>query len=198
VRRAAAALYNGCLDLMGAMLGVLLARALAWKLVDFTLASQALAALPFSPGWKLRRAVYARVLPRMGRGSVLHVGVVLDDVRTRIGDDVWVSTGAYVEYADIEDHVLVGPHAVLLAGGRTHHFDRIDVPIKHQGNPERTPLRIGVGAWIGANATVLAEVGAHAVVGAGAVVTKPVPAYAIVGGNPARLIRMRSEGPPTA
>jgi acetyltransferase-like isoleucine patch superfamily enzyme len=193
VRRAAAWLYNGGLDLAGACAGRLLARALAWNLVDFTMASQALAAMPFSPGWKLRRAVYARVLPRMGRGSVLHVGVVLDDVRTRIGDDVWISTGAYVEYAEIEDHVLVGPHAVLLAGGRTHRFDRIDVPIKDQGNPVRTPVRIGLGAWIGANATVMADVGAHAIVGAGAVVTRAVPPYAIVAGNPARLVRMRTE-----
>ena len=102
-----------------------------------------------------------------------------------------VSVRSYLDYVEIGDAVLIGPHAVLLAGGRPHRFDRLDVPIKDQGNLPKEPLRIGRGAWIGANATVMAEVGHDAIVGAGAVVTKPVLPYAVVAGNPARLVKMR-------
>ena len=44
------------------------------------------------------------------------------------------------------------------------------------------PIRIQKGAWIGANAVILAgvSVGKYAIVGAGAVVTKDVPDYAVV------------------
>lgn len=54
------------------------------------------------------------------------------------------------------------------------------------------PIRIQKGAWIGANAVILAgvSVGKHAIVGAGAVVTKDVPDYAVVVGNPAKVIKM--------
>lgn len=88
---------------------------------------------------------------------------------------------------------MIGPHAVLLSGGRHHNFDRLDIPIKHQGNPAKMPLKIGHGAWIGANATVMAAVGEHAIVGAGAVVTTEVPPYAVVAGNPARILYRRGE-----
>jgi len=63
--------------------------------------------------------------------------------------------------------------------------------VKHQGNWPKNPLVIGDGVWIGANATIMADVGHDAIVGAGSVVTKPVPPYAIVAGNPARIIRDR-------
>jgi acetyltransferase-like isoleucine patch superfamily enzyme len=173
------------------MLGGLVRRGVSGGWLHFPFVSEALGAVPFSVGWKLRRAVYARVLPRIGQSAVLHYGVVVDDARSTIGENVWISVRSYLDYVEIGDSVLIGPHAVLLAGSRHHRFDRLDIPIKDQGNPPKEPLRIGRGAWIGANATVMAEVGHDAIVGAGAVVTKPVPAYAVVAGNPARLLRMR-------
>jgi acetyltransferase-like isoleucine patch superfamily enzyme len=184
--RSLAALGNRALDGAGGLIG----RA-ARDRVHFPFVSQALAQLPFSIGYKLRRAAYARLLAGIGRSAVLHQGVVLDDAATFIGEDVWISQGCYIELAEIGDHVLIGPHAVLLAAGSYHRFERLDLPIKQQGNRPRVPLKIGAGAWIGAHATVMADVGADAIVGAGAVVTRPVPPRAIVVGNPARLLRMR-------
>jgi acetyltransferase-like isoleucine patch superfamily enzyme len=191
-------LINGGIDALGALVGHAVRKAMEAGWVYFPFVSEALSTIPFSLGWKVRRAVYARVLPRMGRSAVLHFGVTIEDPRTTIGDDVWISVGCYLDYVDVADSVLIGPHVVFLAGGRHHRFDRLDVPIKHQGNPEKTALLIGRGAWIGANATILAEVGHDAIVGAGAVVTRAVPPYAIVAGNPARVLRMRqaTEQPP--
>jgi acetyltransferase-like isoleucine patch superfamily enzyme len=129
----------------------------------------------------------------VGSGVALHFGVTFEEQGTLIGDDVWISAGVYVDQAEIEDHVLIGPKAVLLAGGHPHQTASTTVPIKLQGNNPKPTLRIGRGAWIGANATVMADVGHDAIVGAGAVVTRPVPPLSVVGGNPARIIRMRSE-----
>jgi acetyltransferase-like isoleucine patch superfamily enzyme len=184
-------IVNASIDLVGAAVGTLLRRAVASGWLYFPFASEALSLVPFSLGWKLRRAVYARLLPYVGRDAVLHFGVTIEDPRTRIGDNVWVSSRCYLDYVDIGDAVLIGPQAVLLAGGNPHRSDRLDIPIKDQGNLAKEPLRIGRGAWIGAHATVMAEVGHDAIVGAGAVVTRPVPAYAVVAGNPARRLRMR-------
>ena len=191
-RHALARLLNGSLDLVGGAAGSLVRIGVRRGWLYFPFVSEALSTLPFSVGFKLRRAVYARILPRIGADAVLHRGVVLEDPRTSIGRDVWISGGCYLDYVEIEDSVLIGPQAVLLSGGRHHRMDRLDVPIKQQGNPEKQPLRIGRGAWIGANATVMADVGHDAIVGAGAVVTRPAPPYAVVGGNPARVLRMRN------
>lgn len=181
--------YNSSIDRFGGIVS-----ALANKGIDrFHFVSETLSGIPFAFGWKLRHAVYKRILPSVGEGVVLLQGVVIDDPRTTLGNDVWVSFGSFIEYAFIEDHVLIGQHVVILAGKNHHNIDRIDIPIKQQGNPPKEPITIGHGVWIGANATVMADVGHDAIVGAGSVVTKPVPPFAIVVGNPARVIRMRND-----
>ncbi len=185
-------IYNSSIDSFGGFIGSIVKARLQRNRLHFPYVSEILSLLPFAFGWKLRRAVLARLLPRIGENVVLHHGVKIEDERTSFGDDIWVSAGTYIDYAIIEDHVLIGQNVVLLAGKNHHYSDRIDIPIKHQGNPQKMPITIGRGAWIGANATVMADVGNDAIVGAGSVVTKPVPPFAVVAGNPARLIKMRN------
>lgn len=163
-------------------------------LAHWPFVTEALGIVPFTFGWQFRQEVYRRLGVCRGAGIILNHGTSIGDRRTRIGADVWMSRDVYVEYALVEDHVLIGPGAIILAGRHHHRADDVDVPIKLQGNNPLVPVSIGEGAWIGANATVMADVGAHAIVGAGAVVLKPVAAYAIVGGNPARFIRDRRGG----
>ena len=57
--------------------------------------------------------------PACGDDTILHFGVTLEDERTKIGRNVWVSVRSYIDYAEIGDSVLIGPHAVLLAGAGT-------------------------------------------------------------------------------
>jgi acetyltransferase-like isoleucine patch superfamily enzyme len=155
--------------------------------------SEALGMVPFTFGWQLRQYVYQRLGVCLGENVILNHGTTIGERPTTIGSDVWTSRDVYIELAHIGDHVLIGPGAVVLAGRYHHRIDSVDVPIKQQGNNPIVPIKIDEGAWIGANATVMADVGRHAIVGAGAVVLKPVPDYAVVAGNPARFIRDRRE-----
>jgi virginiamycin A acetyltransferase len=56
-------------------------------------------------------------------------------------------------------------------------------------------VHIGVSAWIGSAAIVLADVGAQTIVAAGAVVTKPLPDRVVAAGVPATVIRRRDASP---
>jgi UDP-2-acetamido-3-amino-2,3-dideoxy-glucuronate N-acetyltransferase len=100
---------------------------------------------------------------------------------TRIGNNVKIQNNVSVyEGVELDDDVFCGPSMVFtnVINPRSH------VSRKH----EYRPTRVGRGATIGANATVVCGVtlGAYALVGAGAVVTHDVPPYALVAGVPAR------------
>ena len=78
------------------------------------------------------------------------------------------------------DEVFLGPSVV---------FTNVRNPrsaVNRKG--EYRPTRVGKGATIGANATIICgnDIGDYAFVGAGSVVTRPVQPYALVLGNPAR------------
>lgn len=81
-----------------------------------------------------------------------------------------------------EDDVFLGPSCV---------FTNVSTPRSAVVRRDQyAKTRVGKGATIGANATIVCglDIGPFAFVGAGAVVTKPVPPYALVLGNPARQV----------
>ena len=88
---------------------------------------------------------------------------------------------------------MMAEDVLFLGGG--HKYNRLDIPIGHQGAEPKTPLTIDDDVWIGARAMILPgckHIGKGVIVGAGSVVTKDIPDYAIVGGNPARVIKYRN------
>jgi UDP-2-acetamido-3-amino-2,3-dideoxy-glucuronate N-acetyltransferase len=99
----------------------------------------------------------------------------------RIGDGVRIQNNVSV-YAGVvvEDDVFLGPSCVFTNVVRPRAFI--------EQKDAFAPTRVGRGATVGANATIVCghHIGAYAMVGAGAVVTRDVPAHALVVGNPAR------------
>ncbi len=94
----------------------------------------------------------------------------------------------------IGSDVMMGPEVIILT--TNHKFDRVDIPMRCQGNDISKKVTIGDDVWIGTRVIILPgiHVGKGAILAAAAVVTKDVPDYAIVGGNPAKIIRYRNEG----
>jgi len=110
----------------------------------------------------------------IGQNVVVSPGVHLGK-NVKVQNNVSLYTGVLCE-----DDVFLGPSCV---------FTNVTNPrsaVNRRGQYAQT--RVGKGASIGANATVVCghDIGAYAFVGAGAVVTKTIPPYALVVGNPAR------------
>ncbi len=116
------------------------------------------------------------------------------DGTCKIGSHVWIGPQAYFDARDIvlEDYVGWGPGAKVL--GSAHTGEPRNVPIIATGLVIK-PVRIGYGADIGMNASILpgVTIGAHSIVGTGSVVTRDVPDYAIVAGAPAKVLRFRTD-----
>jgi UDP-2-acetamido-3-amino-2,3-dideoxy-glucuronate N-acetyltransferase len=112
----------------------------------------------------------------LGQGCFVASGAVVGS-GVRLQNNVSVFEGV-----TLEDDVFCGPSAVFT----NVRIPRSAVPRKH----ELRRTRVGRGASIGANATLVcgADVGAYAMIGAGAVVTRDVPEHALVVGNPARVV----------
>ncbi len=124
---------------------------------------------------------------RIGRNCILGQNVFVAN-GVVLGDNVKVQNNVSI-YAGVEceDDVFLGPSMV---------FTNVLNPrsaVERKSEYRRT--RVGRGASIGANATIVCghDIGAYAFVGAGAVVTKDVLPYALVVGNPARQIGWMSE-----
>ena len=114
--------------------------------------------------------------------------------RCILGQNVFVASGVSVGdgckiqnnvslYAGVtlEDHVFCGPSMV---------FTNVMNPRAHiERKDQYAETRVGRGASIGANATIVCghDIGEYAFIGAGSVVTREVPAYALVFGAPAKV-----------
>jgi UDP-2-acetamido-3-amino-2,3-dideoxy-glucuronate N-acetyltransferase len=112
----------------------------------------------------------------LGQNVVVGPNVLLGD-RVKIQNNVSIYDGV-----TLEDGVFCGPSCVFTNVNNP----RSDINRKD----EFRKTHVGVGASIGANATIVCghNLGAYCFIGAGAVVTKTVPAYALMAGNPAKRI----------
>lgn len=117
----------------------------------------------------------------IGQNVVVSPDVVLGD-NCKVQNNVSIYTGV-----TCDRDVFLGPSMV---------FTNVINPrsaVNRKSEYART--HVGVGASIGANATIVCgnNIGKFAFIGAGAVVTKQVPDYALVVGNPSRQIGWMSE-----
>ena len=119
---------------------------------------------------------------RIGDRTAIGTATVIDG-NTSIGNDVSLQSMVYIPTnTTIDDHVFIGPNAVL-TNDRYPPSGCLKGPI------------VKTGAAIGANATILPGVciGAGAFVAAGSVVTYDVPDHMMAIGTPARIKELPKE-----
>lgn len=133
-------------------------------------------------GTRVWHFVHVSTGARIGARCVLGQNVFVGR-GVRIGDGVKIQNNVSVyEGVEIEDDVFLGPSCV---------FTNVNEPRAFlERKAEFRTTRVGRGASIGANATIVCghDVGAYAFVAAGAVVTHDVAPYALVVGVPARRV----------
>ena len=122
---------------------------------------------------------------RIGKNCVISNSVYIDR-NVIVGNNVKIHNKALLYNGlVVEDNCFIGP-GVCFANDKypKHNTTR---------NLKGVSWRLGQGAVVGANATILPDVniGKNAVIGAGSVVTKDVANGGIVCGNPAKAIKRK-------
>lgn len=113
-----------------------------------------------------------------------------------IEDRAGISTGAVILAAKevkIGKDAMVGPNTVIV--DYDYHYENVETPIFDQGFNSIKPIRIGRGAWIGANVTICSGVtiGRNSVIGANSVVKDDIPDYSLAVGAPAKVVKQYSQ-----
>lgn len=142
---------------------------------------------------KIRYAYCRKLFKKCGVNVVIEPHAILSFRKIEIGDNSGIGYNARVGAAIIGNDVMMAPDVIILS--MNHEYTSLDRPMRLQGNTEEKPVVIGDDVWIGTRVIILpgVKIGKGAILAAGAVVTKDVAEYAIVGGNPARLIKSRSD-----
>lgn len=116
-----------------------------------------------------------------------------------IGNDVGIGTQTVIQSTYncpilIGKDTMLGPRCYLVAGG-SYNTSRTDIPMRQQGVRPEKGIIINNDVWIGANVTILSgiHIGHGSIIGAGSVVTKNIEKLNIVAGNPAKLLKVRSD-----
>lgn len=126
---------------------------------------------------------WVHVMPgaRIGENGSIGQGCYIGNVTIGRGCRIQNNVSVY-DGVELDEDVFLGPSCV---------FTNVKHPRAHVSRKQALSVtRVGRGASIGANATVVCgvTVGPYAMVGAGAVVTRDVEAHAIVTGTPATRI----------
>ena len=158
----------------------------------FESVAQAVSLVPDRGGRAIRGSFYARTLARCSPSCQIGFGTCFTKRGAEVGDYVYIGPNCDIGFAVIENDVLIGTGVHITSGRNQHLTADVTRPIRLQDGVF-TCVRIGEGSWLGAGSVVMADVGRHAVVAAGAVVTHAVDDFAVVAGNPAVLVRRRTE-----
>lgn len=116
----------------------------------------------------------------IGTGTIVEHHVIIES-------EVRIHSQAFIpEYCHLEKGCWLGPNVVLT---------NAKYPNRPETKNNLNGVRIGAGAVIGANSTILpgVTIGRGAVVGAGSVVVRDVPPNTVIYGNPAKIQGSASE-----
>lgn len=132
-------------------------------------------------------------------GCVLETCTELQEPDMQIGNNVSLGEYSHITCARrvvVGNGVLTGRYVLITDNAHgDSSMETLQIPPLVRSVCSKGEVVIGNNVWIGDKATILpgVHIGEGCIIGANSVVTKDIPAYCIVGGNPAKILKTKSE-----
>ena len=122
-------------------------------------------------------------------------GVITNRCNVTLGEFIFIGRDHEIHArggVQIDDNVIISNRLTIHSSN--HKYEHTN-HIPYGRETILKPVKIERGVWIGDNVMICpgVTVGEGAIIGMGSVVTKNVPPFSIAGGNPAKVIRLRSD-----
>lgn len=153
--------------------------------------SQLLSLLPGKSGSYCRIAFYRLTMTNCHADLYIGFGCIFSHLDTELASGVYIGPQSNIGKCIIEQDCLLGSGVHILSGKEQHNFSDLNSPVREQGGSFHA-IKIGEDTWIGNGAIVMANIGKKCIIGAGAVVIHDIPDFSIVAGNPAKIIKSRT------
>ena len=160
------------------------------KFTRYVYVAELISLIPFRIGEHIRFYFYKKTLTACGDDVIIRFGTIISYPDIKIGNHVYLGVYNTLGLVEIGDFTQTAQHCNLLSGAHHHEFNDANIPIMEQAS-NLDKIIVGSDVWIGANATIMANIGKGCVIGAGSIVTKEIPPYSVAAGNPAHIIKSR-------
>jgi virginiamycin A acetyltransferase len=147
--------------------------------------AQLFSLVPGLIGDYLRIAFYFWTLRECSLYSRISFGSFFAHRSAVVSEGVYIGPYCVLGNCEIGERTQIASHVQILSGRHQHRRDT-DGRILAANLREFGRVIIGKDCWIGAAATIMADVGSGSTIGAGAVVTRVVASKTVAVGNPAR------------
>jgi Acetyltransferase (isoleucine patch superfamily) len=159
--------------------------------VLYTFLAHCHALLPAFVGNFARSAFYKLTLRSCSIDTVIAFGTFFSQREADVGPNVSIGSYCVIGRARIGARTQISSHVEIPSGRHEHVRNQAG---QFEEFSAGASVTIGSDCWIGAAATILADVGDRSTIGAGSVVVKPIPADVVAVGNPAKSIRVNTTG----
>lgn len=144
---------------------------------------------------KLKNKIQIKKFKKIGKNFIWNGGILTYPERITIGDNVYIGPQANLNglgKIEIENNTIIGPRVTIYSSN--HNYKNAKY-LPYDGVAILKKVKIEKNCWLGESVKIApgVTIGEGSIIGIGSVILNNIPKYSIAYGNPAQVIKKRSD-----
>lgn len=158
----------------------------------FDFFGQLFALIPAVPGFLIRASYYKQTLKESHLDLAIGFLSFFTKPDSIVGRNVMIGGHTSLGRVKIGDRAIIANYVTILSGRYQHNFTDLDKNIVDEEDDTFVFTNIGEQVFIGDHCTIMGDIGEYTIVGASSNVIRSMPPYSVVVGNPAKVVKVRT------